>query len=397
MTRSRRALLPLIFAVTLTGILGNSLIAPALPDILDDFGVGDAGAGLVIAATSLPGIFLAPIIGLLADRFGRRRVLVPCLTTFGVFGLLAAAAPTFELLIVARIGLGIGGAGLINLAIVLIGDFWDGAERTRLIGRNSVVLTIGLAIIPPIGGLLTDAFSWRVALLPYGLALVTAFACWRMLDKSVPENAPTIRSQLSGLGRAARQPQLLVVYAGGMMAFLLIFGVFLAALPVHLEDTFGYGATVRGLFLALPAVPSMIVAFNIASIRERVAPRPLLAMSSLVLSAGFALIGSSTLAMLVVVGCLLYGVGEGALIPTLQDLSVALAPEGQRGAVVALFVSAARLGQTLGPLGAAALFEATSTFTVLRVGSILAIGLALLFMLAPTGRGAEDSATPEPS
>ena len=51
-----------------------------------------------------------------------------------------------------------------------------------------------------------------------------------------------------------------------------------------------------------------------------------------------------------------YGLGEGGLIPTLQDLSVSLAPEAQRGAVVALFVSSARLGQTVGPLGAAALY-----------------------------------------
>jgi ACDE family multidrug resistance protein len=394
---SNDALLPLIFAVTLTGILGNSLIAPALPDIVDDFGVGDAGAGILIAATSLPGIFLAPVIGLLADRYGRRRVLVPCLSTFGVFGLLAAVAPTFELLIAARIGLGIGGAGLINLAIVLIGDHWHGADRTRLIGRNSVVLTIGLAVLPPIGGLLTDAFSWRAAMLPYGLALVTAVVAWRVLDGSTPENPPTIRSQLGGLGRAARQPQLLVVYAGGMIAFLLIFGIFLAALPVHLEDEFGYGASIRGLFLALPAVPSMIVAFNIASIRERIAPKPLLAMSAMVLAGGFAMIGSSTVAALVVLGCVFHGFGEGALIPTLQDLSVSLAPEAQRGAVVALFVSAARFGQTLGPLGAAALFQATSTSTVMRVGSLIAIGLALLFVLAPIGRRVDEQPVLEPA
>lgn len=394
---SKGSLLPLIFAVTLTGILGNSLIAPAVPDILDDFGVGDAGAGVLVAATSMPGIFLAPIIGLLADRYGRRRVLVPCLATFGVSGLLTALAPTFELLIVARVGLGVGGAGLINLAIVLIGDHWEGADRTRLIGRNSVVLTIGLALIPPLGGTLTDAFSWRVAVLPYGLALVTAFAAWRILDGSRPGNPPTIRSQLGGLGRAARQPQLLVVYAGGTIAFLLIFGVYLAALPLHLEEEFGYGASIRGLFLALPAVPSMIVAFNIARIRRHVAPKPLLAMSAVVLAVGFFMIGSSTLAILVILGCVFHGFGEGALIPTLQDLAVSLAPEAQRGAVVALFVSAARLGQTLGPLGAAALFQATSTSTVMRVGSLIAIGLALLFVLAPTGRRVDEKSVMEPA
>lgn len=386
MTHSRRRLLPLIFAVTLTGILGNTLIAPAVPDILDDFGVGDAGAGLLIAATSLPGVVLAPLIGLYADRLGRRRVLVPCLTAFGLFGLAAAAAPTFPLLVAARFGMGIGAAGLINLAIVLIGDYWDGDDRTRLIGRNSVVLTAGIALVPPIGGAITDAVSWRAALALYGVALLTALAAHRLLDDTPPADVPPLREQLGDLRRAARDPRLMVVYAGGLVSFTLIFGIFLAALPIHLEDQFGYGAAVRGLFLSLPALSSMVVAFNIASIRRRVAPRQLLAMSAGVLAVGFALMGASTLAVLVVAGCLFHGLGEGAMIPTLQDLAVSLAPEGQRGAVVALFVASSRLGQTIGPLGAAALFEATSTSFVLRVGSLVALGLATMYVLAPTVR-----------
>jgi MFS family permease len=195
---------------------------------------------------------------------------------------------------------------------------------------------------------------------------------------------PPLRAQLGDLRRASRDPRLLIVYAGGIVSFTLIFGIFLAALPIHLEDQFGYGAAVRGLFLSLPAMSSMIVAFNIASIRRRVAAKQLLAMSAGVLAVGFSLMGASSLAVLVVAGCLFHGVGEGAMIPTLQDLSVSLAPEGQRGAVVALFVASSRLGQTIGPLGAAALFEATSTSFVLRVGALLALGLAVLYMLAPT-------------
>ena len=54
-----------------------------------------------MAAGTLPGIVMAPVIGVLADRFGRRAVLVPCLVAFGVFGLLSALAPTFLALLAA--------------------------------------------------------------------------------------------------------------------------------------------------------------------------------------------------------------------------------------------------------------------------------------------------------
>jgi MFS transporter, ACDE family, multidrug resistance protein len=375
----RRSLFVLILAITGTGIMGNTLLAPAIPDILDEFGVSDSGAGLLIAATSFPGIFMAPVMGVLADRFGRRRVLVPCLATFGVFGTAAALAPTFAFLIAARFGMGIGAAGLINLAVVLIGDHWGPADRTRLIGRNAAFLTICIAVMPPIGGVLTDLGSWRLALAPYSLAVVTAVVAWRMLPADRPDATVSVREQLGGIGDVVRQPAMLTILVGGAASFVMIFGVFLSTLPIHLENEFGFGASMRGLFLALPAIPSTIVAFNLQRVRERMSARVLLVGSSLAFATGFLLIGAGEAVALVVLGCVVYGVGEGALIPTLQDQAVELSPPDHRGAVVAVYVGAARLGQTVGPLGAAALFGATSTFLALRVGGVLAVALAVLF------------------
>ncbi len=379
----RRALFALILAVTGTGIMGNTLLAPAIPDILDEFGVSDSGAGLLIAATSFPGIFMAPVMGVLADRFGRRRVLVPCLAIFGVFGTAAALAPSFAFLIVARFGMGIGAAGLINLAVVLIGDHWGPADRTRLIGRNAAFLTVCLAVMPPIGGVLADIGSWRLALAPYSLALVTALVAWRMLPPDRPDATVSVRQQLGGISDVVRQPAVLTILLGGAVSFVMIFGVFLATLPIHLENEFGYGASMRGLFLALPAIPSTLVAFNLQRVRERMSARVLLVGCSLAFAVGFLLIGASEAVALVVLGCIVYGIGEGALIPTLQDQAVELSPPEHRGAVVAVYVGAARLGQTVGPLGAAALFGATSTFLALRVGAGLAVGLAVMFAVGP--------------
>ena len=380
----RRSLFVLILAITGTGIMGNTLLAPAIPDILDEFDIADSGAGLLIAATSFPGIFMAPVIGVLADRLGRRRVLVPCLATFGVFGTAAALAPSFAWLVAARFGMGIGAAGLINLAVVLIGDNWGPADRTRLIGRNAAFLTVCLAVMPPIGGVLTDLGSWRLALAPYSLAMLTAVVAWRMLPPDRPDATATVREQLGGVGEVIRQPAVLMILIGGAVSFVMIFGVFLSTLPIHLENEFGYGASVRGLFLALPAIPSTLVAFNLQRVRERMSARVLLVSCSLAFAAGFALIGATDAVGLIVLGCIVYGVGEGALIPTLQAQAVELSPPEHRGAVVAVYVGAARLGQTAGPLGAAALFGATTTFFTLEVGAALALALAAMFALGPT-------------
>jgi len=151
----------LVVAVALTGIMGNVLLIPALPDIAADLAVPRGRIGLVLAATTAPGILLAPVIGLLADRFGRRRVLVPCLALFGLSGGLGAFAPSFPVLVVLRALQGVGSAGLINLAVVIIGDHWVGVERARRIGRNAAILTASLVVLPPVGGLLTEVGGWR--------------------------------------------------------------------------------------------------------------------------------------------------------------------------------------------------------------------------------------------
>jgi MFS family permease len=92
---SRRPPLAFIFAMTLTGILNNTLVTPALPDILDDLGVSPERSGILVAAGSTAGIVMAPVVGILADRYGRRLVLTACLAVFGTFGGVAALAPTF--------------------------------------------------------------------------------------------------------------------------------------------------------------------------------------------------------------------------------------------------------------------------------------------------------------
>jgi MFS transporter, ACDE family, multidrug resistance protein len=100
-----------------------------------------------------------------------------------------------------------------------------------------------------------------------------------------------LRDQLGGVGEIVRQPAVLVVLVGGAASFVMIFGVFLSTLPIHLENEFGYGATVRGLFIALPAVPSTLVAFNLQRVRERLDARRLLVASAVGFAIGFARLG----------------------------------------------------------------------------------------------------------
>lgn len=373
---SPRPPLPLIFSITVTGILSTTLVGPAIPDILAAFDQPDSRAGLFVAAGTLPGIVMAPVIGVLADRLGRRAVLTPCLVAFGVFGLLSAFAPTFEALLVLRLLQGIGSAGLINLAVVIIGDHWRGIDRARLVGQNAAVLTVSLAVFPPVGGLLTELGGWRLAFAPYGIGLATALLIWHRLDAARPDERATLRAQLGGAREAARHRDVLGSISIGFVIFMLIFGLFLTALPVHLAQAFGLGAGARGLVIATPALTSTASALWLGRLRARFGAVAILVTAAGLFTVAFVVIGAAGSLPVLVGGALLYGVGEGMFIPTLQDVVAGAAPDSQRGAIVAVWVGAARAGQTVGPLAAAGLYAAVGTRTTFVIGGALAAGLA---------------------
>ncbi len=310
-------------------------------------------------------------------------MLLPCLVLFGVAGIASALAPTFELLLLARFVQGIGSAGLINLAMVLIGDHWSGIERTKIIGRNSAVLTLGLALLPSISGLITEVSNWRWAVALSSVGLAVAAAGTQALPDVRPESVGDLREQLRDARVVLRQPVVLAVVASGFLLFSVIFGVFLTAFPVHLEEQFGLGPGARGLMLSAPAVGSTIAATNIARIRGRFSLRTVLLASGICISIASLGIGLPASLSLVAGASVIYGLGDGAAISTLQDVATSAAPAKQRASVMAAWVSGVRTGQAVGPLVFAAIFAATSTSFAMVVGAALFAVVAIFFAVGP--------------
>ena len=386
LTPEQRRVLLVVFGVTITSIMGNSLLSPAIPDVLAEFDRPDSSAGLLVAAVAAPGVVVAPVIGLLADRWGRRNVMVPCLAVFGAAGLFVAAAPTFGAMLAGRFAMGFGAAGLINLAVVLIGDHFPSDQRTHWLGRNSAVLTAGLALMPVFSGLVTDAAGWRGALAPYGLAIVMAVVVWFVLDPRPPEVVPTVREQITGMRLALRDRSIVVTLVGGGVAFAVMFGVFLATLPGHLEDGFDLSAGPRGIVIGLPALTSTAAAFHLGRIHRRAPAGVLLIVSAAAWAVAFTMMGVASVLGLLIAGTLLYGAAEGVIIPTLQGTAIERAPAAQRAAVMATWTGAARLGQACGPLLAAAILAHAATTAVLLAGAAASAGLAVAFALSPLRR-----------
>lgn len=375
-----------MWAITLSGITANTLIAPVVPDIVDAFHRPDSSAGMLVAAASVPGVFAAPVIGVFADRLGRRRVVVPCLVIFGLASVLSVLAPGYWVLVGARLLMGFGSAGLINLAVVIIGDHWSGEERVRQVGRNAAVLTAGLALLPPVAGVLAMLGSWRLSQAPSVLALVTAWVAWRELDDVRPPHAEsTLSGQLRDSVVTLRSPVMLATVISGFLIFVMIFGLFLTVLPVHMERAFGLDAGARGLLLAVPALSATLVSLNLARLRAVLGLRTLLVSGAALFGVALLVTGWASAVVGAVVGLLLYGLAEGFTVPSLQEVTAARAPSAQRGTVLAVWVSAVRLGQASGPLLFSAVFAAVGTADALMLGALVCIPVLALHAFSGIG------------
>lgn len=390
----RQPPLAIIFAITVTGILVNTLVSPVIPDILDGLEASRSLAGLLLAAAVFPGIVLAPAAGILADRFGRREVIVPSLVLFGLGGLAAGLAPNFWFLIAMRLVQGAGSAGLINLAIVVIGDHWEGVARARIIGRNAAVLTVSLALLPPLGGFLADLGSWRTPFFVYPIALVTAGFVLRRLPPQTTRDV-SFREQLAEAQPYLRRRATVGVLGAGVILFTLIFGLVLTVMPLYLESRFGLGPTSRGIVLGLPAVTSTVGALLLGRLTARFGRRAILVASATLFPIAFAIIGPAPALWVVIVGIFVMGAGEGVLIPALQDIAAGVAPRSSRGTVVAVWVGAARLGQTIGPISASAMLGAVGATATFGAGAVVAATIpAILVAVLRGGRIRELEAEP---
>ena len=341
--------LHVIFAVTLMVVMGVSSVAPAFPRIKSALGLTAMEVGWLVTAFTLPGVFLTPVFGVAADRWGRKAVLVPSLVVFGVFGAACGLVDGFASLLALRFLQGVGAAPLGALNATLIGDLYQGRERTAAMGYNAGVLSLGTTIYPALGGALAG-LGWHWPFLLPVVALPLALWVGLVLDAPRPERRTGFRDYVAGIVRLVLAPGALGLFALTAVTFLILYGLAITYLPLFLYERFGASPTVIGTIIATASLTTALMASLLGRI-ARVLPL------RVVVTAGFGLYAASALALPLcpsvwwTIGpVLLFGMGQGLNIPSVQTLLTARAPMESRAAFMAVNGMVLRLGQTVGPM-----------------------------------------------
>ena len=98
----KKATMLMVFGITLLATMGISSIIPALPLMADAYGIPMERSWRIIASFALPGLLCIPFVGVWADRFGRKRVLIPALAVFMLGGMGCFFARDFVELLLCR-------------------------------------------------------------------------------------------------------------------------------------------------------------------------------------------------------------------------------------------------------------------------------------------------------
>src|SRR5947209_12788932 len=142
--------------------LDGSIVNIGLPSIARTFHVGISGATEWIIIGYL--VVIAALLltfGRLADIIGRKPIFLMGLIVFILGSALSGLAPSLLLLILARLFQGIGGALIFSVNVAMITSTFSTHERGLALGLNAVVVSLGVATGPTIGGFITQYLTWR--------------------------------------------------------------------------------------------------------------------------------------------------------------------------------------------------------------------------------------------
>lgn len=187
-----RAVVGALMVGMVLSALDAMIVSTALPTIAGELG-GLDHLSWVVTAYLLTTTAAVPIAGKLSDLYGRRPLFQAAVLIFVAGSVAAGLSQTMTQLIAARGLQGIGGGGLQALTFVILADVVAPRERARYIGAFTTVFAVSSVVGPLIGGVLTDALTWRWAFyVNVPLGAVTIFVASRKLHAPVPRGKPAV-------------------------------------------------------------------------------------------------------------------------------------------------------------------------------------------------------------
>ncbi|WLH66066.1 MFS transporter [Pseudomonas sp. FP2309] len=348
----RREGLVLMLGSSLT-IMGAVMVAPILPKLGAEFGPLEPRADLLVPlAVTGPALAIAlcaPLVGWLADRVGRKALLVIATLLYAVLGAIPALLDNLPAIVGVRLLFGAAEAAVMTCCATLIADYWHGEERLRYINRQ--VVTIGLvgALFFVVGGALGE-HSWRLPFLLYLLPLLLVPVMMKVLWEPT---APRHTVATPGQGRVAIVPLVLgylLILSGMVLSFIVPIQA-----PILLVSLGVTSSTMIGLSAGLGLLATLVGSLSWPLLRRRIGILGCNALLLTLLGLGLWLLMRGQSYNTVLLAVLIHGLGAGLLVPNAMTPVMNALSAGNRGRGLGGFTAFLYFGQFVSPLVVAVL------------------------------------------
>jgi MFS family permease len=330
-----------------------------------DLGLAEWKAGVVLAGYTVAGVPSMIIGGMLADRFGRRPVLLASLGLMSFTILMYFFAYDFTTLLILVLADSFVGSMYMPAANAMIADVIAPADRPRAYSAIRVAWNVGIVFGPVLGWMIVSAYSMRLLFVVGAAILACAFVLnFVYIRETRPEKIESSTITFRAV-MAVRRDRSFLMLCSLSAVFWFFFAQWISVLPVYSNDSLGIGAENFGLLFALSAVMVVTLQMWVTSRMVKFRRSVVLASGQLVASVGFALIFLAT-DFLTLAGCIVViTIGEILYMSIISAIIADLAPESERGIYMGFSGMVQQIGNGLGFLAGMYLLGALTDTSVI--------------------------------
>lgn len=395
----QRQLFALLAAGSLA-VMPGAVIAPVLPEIIQDLHLDHAFAGYLVSAHYLTIALFSPLLGILADRTGRIRVLVVSLVLFALFGMAGALTQSFLPMLVTRGLLGAATGGIAAASLGLLSRMYpDEAKRSQAIAYASSAITLANIAYPLLAGLIGFK-QWQFAFCLYGLGLPLALVAALILrderspslhapSASNPALNPTLNPVIEEKTAAAeklidvlRQPQIIQLLLTLCFSAATAYAAVIY-LPLYLKATLHTHTLTNGIVLAAQAIGAATAsAFGASWLSRLLGTRPTIAIGLGVMALSAATVPQLQQIQGLLPIAVLFGLGLGLVVPNYYAALANLTPTKLQASVLATATGMNFLGQFLSPTLFGFILKSYGLNTVFYAVAGVALTTGLLLLMS---------------
>lgn len=369
-----------ILGITIFAVMGVATLSPALPQIIIEFELEKGEIKWLISVFTIPGIFLSPVAGILADRLGRKQILIPSLLLFALGGFLCTHSTSYHILLIYRLLQGLGAAALGSLSITLIGDFFKGNDRVKMMGINASVLSVAVAFYPVVGGLLA-AIEWKYVFYLPVASIILAVLILFFLNNPDSTNRSNFDNYFSDLWKVINQRNVYGLFLINLLVFIILYGAYITFFSILLKSKFQANSVLIGMLMSAMSLVSAFFSSLNALINKWFKLHRILIISSICYVLAMLSFFFSSNWYFVGTGIFLFGFGHGLLVPNMQIMLISKTSEKERAAFMSFSGTILRVGQFLGPILLSWFYIGGNVSFVYLAGAFFALGIFFVVVI----------------